>query len=146
MLQWPSFAGVLTVARQHAEAGRFAVFLDLCRLTESSPDDLAALLEVGALLSTYGFLGEARTCYEKAQAIAPTDLRATVNLANLARDAGAHAEARRLYTDLLRQLPDHPVFRRNALTSLEYDPEVSDAERLAQAGNKKETKKDIHFV
>ena len=43
--------------------------------------------------------------------VAPTDLRAQVNLANLARDAGEHAEARCLYTDLLRQLPDHPVIR-----------------------------------
>ena len=30
-------------------------------------------------------------------------------------------------------LPNHPVIRRNALISLEYDPEVSDAERLAHA-------------
>ena len=96
-------------------------------------NDIALLLDVGALLSGYGFLTDARTCYEKAQTLAPTDLRAQVNLANLARDAGEHAEARRLYTELLRQLPDHPVIRRNALISLEYDPEVPDAERLVQA-------------
>ena len=124
----------LAVARQHAEAGRFADFLVLCRqVAEALPDDLIAQLDLGGLLSTYGFLTDARACYEKAQTLAPTDLRAQVNLANLARDAGEHAEARRLYTKLLGQLPDHSVIRRNALTSLEYDPEVPDAERLAQA-------------
>ncbi len=124
----------LAVARQHAEAGRFADFLVLCRqVAEALPDDLIAQLDLGGLLSTYGFLTDARACYEKAQTLAPTDLRAQVNLANLARDAGEHAEARRLYTKLLGQLPDHPVIRRNALTSLEYAPEVSDEARLAQA-------------
>ena len=96
-------------------------------------NDIALLLDIGALLSSYGFLTDARICYTQAQRIAPTDLRAQVNLANLARDAGEHVESCRLYTDLLRQLPDHPVIRRNALTSLEYDPEVPDAERLVQA-------------
>lgn len=99
----------------------------------SSSYDVDALLDVGALLSSYGFLGDGRACYKKAQTLAPTDLRAKVNLANLARDAGEHAEARRLYTELLRQLPDHPLIHRNALTSMEYDPKVSDVERLANA-------------
>src|SRR5690606_14655514 len=108
--------------------------LSLCRrILDASDADVAALLDIGALLSSHGFLTDARTCYEKAQALAPTDLRAQVNLANLARDASEHAEVRRFYTDLLRQLPDPPVIRRNALTSLEYDPEVPDVERLVQA-------------
>ena len=125
---------ILSLARRHAEAGRLAECRALClRLAADCPDDLPTQLDIGALLSSYGFLTDARACYEKAQTLTPTDLRAQVNLANLARDAGKHAEARRLYTELLRQLPDHPVIRRNALTSLEYDPEVPDAERLAQA-------------
>lgn len=129
-----SVCEALARASQHAKSGRFGDFLTLCRqVAESHRDDLIAQLDLGALLSSYGFLTDARRCYEKAQTFAPTDLRAQVNLANLARDAGEHAEARRLYTDLLRQLPDHPVIRRNALTSLEYDPEVPDAERLMQA-------------
>jgi len=98
-----------------------------------NPTDVASLLDLGALLSSYGFLTDARACYTRAQALDPTDLRASINLANLARDAGEHAEARRLYAQLLQTLPNHPVIRRNALTSLEYDPEVPDAERLAQA-------------
>ena len=124
----------LNLARQQAEAGRFAEFRVLCqRLAADSLADLATQLDVGALLSSYGLLSDARACYERAQAIAPTDRRALVNLANLAREAGDHGEARRLYTDVLNVLPDHPIIRRNALTSLEYDPEVPDAERLAQA-------------
>ena len=130
----PAYSEALRVARQRAEAGKFGDLLSLCRqATEVSPDDLTVQIEVGALLSSYGFLTDARTCYERAQTLAPTDLRAQVNLANLSRDAGEHAEARRLYTELLHQLPDHPVIRRNLLTSLEYDPEVPDADRLMQA-------------
>lgn len=125
---------MLSEAQRLASLGRFEEMRALCQqLRDTHQDDLAGQLSLGVLLSNYGFLSEARTCYEKAQALAPTDLRATINLANLARDAGEHAEARRLYAHLLQALPDHPVIRRNALTSLEYDPEVPDAERLAQA-------------
>lgn len=123
----------LRLAAEHGAAGRFTEMQSICRDVADTTEDVGLLLDIGALLSAYGFLTDARACYEKAQTLAPTDLRAQVNLANLARDAGEHTEARRLYTDLLRQLPDHPVIRRNALTSLEYDPEVLDAERLAQA-------------
>jgi len=65
--------------------------------------------------------------------LVPNDLRPVVNLANVAREAGEHGESRRLYGALLERLPDHPVIRRNALVSLEYDPEVPDTERIAQA-------------
>ena len=124
----------LATARQHAEAGHFADFLKCCRqLGEAFSGDFACQINIGALLSSYGFLTYARDCYERARAIAPTDLRAWANLANLARDAGAQGEARRLFAELLRHLPDHPIIRRNALTSLEYDPDVTDAERLMQA-------------
>jgi len=114
-------------------SGKFSELQARCKTMSMVTKDVSLLLDTGVLLSGYGFLTDARACYEKAQNLAPTDLRAQVNLANLARDAGKHGEARRLYTELLRQLPDHPVIRRNALTSLEYDPDVLDAERLAQA-------------
>lgn len=113
---------LLEDAQRLAQCGRFDEMLSIFRgVLVNSDTDVAVLLDIGALLSSYGFLTEARACYERAQAIAPADLRAQVNLANLARDAGEHAEARRFYADLLRQLPEHPVIRRNALTSLEYD-------------------------
>jgi Flp pilus assembly protein TadD len=102
MLQGSSQADALTLARQHAEAGRFDDFLTLCRqVAESHRDDLTAQLDLGGLLSSYGFLSEARNCYKNAQALAPDDLRATVNLANVLRDSGDHAASRHLYTDLL---------------------------------------------
>jgi tetratricopeptide (TPR) repeat protein len=82
----------------------------------------ASLLEVGVLLFNFGFLSQAQVCFEKARALSPNDLISTINLANLARDAGEHAEARRLYTDLLRQLPDHPVIRRNCTAAKIQNP------------------------
>lgn len=124
----------LILARQHAAAGRFADLLDLCRhVSKSLPTDLNVQLDISTLLSAYGFLTDARDCCKRAQIIDPADQRATVNLANLARDAGNHGEARRLYADLLASLPNHPVIRRNALTSLEYDPDVTDIDRLTDA-------------
>lgn len=104
-----------------------------CEQLTLEADNAVLLLDTGALLSSYGFLSDARACYEKAQAVAPMDLRPMVNLANLARDAGEHAAARNSYTDLLRALPHHAVIRRNALAILEYDPQATDAERFAQA-------------
>ena len=71
--------------------------------------------------------------FERVRVLVPNDLRPVVNLANIAREAGEHGESRRLYGALLERLPDHPVIRRNALVSLEYDPEVPDTERIAQA-------------
>ena len=47
-----------------------------------------------------------RRCYQRAQALAPNDLRA--------RDASEYGTAGCLYNELLHQLPDHPVIRRNA--------------------------------
>ena len=124
----------VSLLRQCAEAGRFdEMVVEYRRLLADPATDLVQILDAGVLLSNYGFLTNARACYERAHTLTPADLRATVNLANLARDAGEHAEARRMYAQLLQALPDHPVIRRNALTSLEYDPEVPDAERLVQA-------------
>lgn len=111
----------LPLTQQHAAAGRWGDFGALCeQIASHRSNDPATQLDIGALYASYGFLTAARTCYQRAQTLAPADLRATVNLANLASDAGEHAQARHLYAALLAQLPDHPVIRRNALTSLEY--------------------------
>lgn len=108
--------------------------LAICaRIVAENGDDLDTLLDVAALLHSFGYLSRARQCYEQAIALAPSDLRAQVNCANLARDAGEHGESRRRYAQLLAALPDHPIVRRNALVSQEYDPEVTDGERLRQA-------------
>lgn len=126
--------GALELARTHAQAGRFGEMLAICRrIAETEANDADALQGVGALLSSFGYLARARECFERVRTLAPNDLRALVNLANLARDAGDHADSRRRYAALQAALPDHPVIRRNALVGHEYDPAVADAQRLDQA-------------
>ena len=108
--------------------------LAACRqILDRHAENPEALLGVGSLFLDFGFLSAARECFARTRTLAQDDLRAVVNLANLARDAGEHAESRRLYCALLERLPDEPVIRRNALLSLEYDPQASAGERLAQA-------------
>lgn len=125
---------LLQMARAEAQLGHFDAFRRTCReIVGDQSNNLNALLDVGSLLLSYGFLSDARNSFYRATSLAPTDLRAMFNLANIAQQAGDHAECRRLYASLLEQLPDHPVIRRNALLSLEYCPGVSDAERVAQA-------------
>jgi len=130
----PTWLDHLRSAREHAQAGRFAEVTTLCAaIVEDHPEALAAYLDAGALLLSCGLLGEAERCFEAGQAIAGADLRPLVNLANLAQQRGDHALARQRYARLLGALPDHPVIRRNALTSLEYDATASDRQRLAAA-------------
>ncbi|CAK0756918.1 protein O-GlcNAc transferase [Gammaproteobacteria bacterium] len=125
---------LLRAAQTHAQSGQFPEMLAVCQqIVATQCHDINALLDVGSLLLNFGFLAFARECFDRARILAPSDLRAVVNLANLARDEGNHPESRRLYAVLLERLPNHPVIRRNALVSLEYDPVVSDADRLRQA-------------
>ena len=124
----------LTLAQVEAQRGNMDAFLRMCQdIVDANAGNVDALLHVGSLLLSYGFLSGAKACMEQVLRLAPTDLRPLVDLANIAQQAGNHAESRRLYALLLAQLPDHPVIRRNALLSLEYDPAASDAERFAQA-------------
>lgn len=130
----PAWQQKLQVAQSNALRGVFDSFLASCQqIVAEQGSNADAVLEVGSLLLSFGFLSAARKCFSHARALAPTDVRPLVNLANVAREAGGHAESRRLYAVLLEQLPDHPVIRRNALVSLEYDPAVADAARLMQA-------------
>jgi len=129
-----SWQTLLQKAQAHARSGRFPEMLAACQqILTLHGDQVAALLDVGALLLNSGFLARAHECFERARTLAPGDLRPLVNLANLARDAGDHAESQRLYAMLRKRLPDHPVIGRNSLVSLEYAPAVADSERLAQA-------------
>jgi protein O-GlcNAc transferase len=122
------------LARRHAEAGRFDQFLSLClNVAGFSHSDPSVQRDVGVLLLTYGFLSHAEYCLHRAKVLAPNDLQTVVNLANIFRDRGDHTEAIHLYDELLKNVPDHPVVQRNALTGAEYDPAVSDDERLAKA-------------
>lgn len=128
------FSAGLQQARAHAQAGRFdALKAWAATVLEQEQANAVALLDVGVLLFNFGFSTQAQVCFAKAQALAPDDLRPIVNQANVARDWGDHAQARRLYGALQQRWPHHAILRRNALTSLEYDPAATDAQRLAQA-------------
>ncbi|WP_051434565.1 tetratricopeptide repeat protein [Desulfonatronum lacustre] len=121
-------------ALRFASKADFPGFLTICdKAIAEHANDPDQLLDIGALLLHFGFLTKARQCFEQVRAIAPNDLRPVVNLANIAREAGEHAQASRLYQSLLKALPDNPVIRRNALVSQEYDPSVSDVQRLQAA-------------
>ena len=124
----------LRTAHALANAGRFDAFRATCQqIVEAEGVTFGTLLEVAALLSSFGFLSDAQTLLEQAQAQQPDDPTPLANLANVARDVGQHALSRQRYARLVQQLPHHPAVRRNALVSLEYDPEVPDEVRLAQA-------------
>lgn len=64
----------LIQASQLAASGRFAQCVTVC-VQAMQGADAFSLLDIGALLSSYGFLSDARACYEKAHALAPADLR-----------------------------------------------------------------------
>jgi len=131
MRQWQTD---LSLAQSQAQSAHFPEMLGACQqIVAAHSDDANALLDVGALLLNFGYLARARECFEGAQLLAPQDLRAPMNLANLARDGGDHATAQRLYEALQVAQPNNPVIRRNALVSQEYNPAVTDAQRLANA-------------
>jgi protein O-GlcNAc transferase len=117
-----------------AATGRFEEFLRTCdEQALLCSDDVETQLRLGVLLQSQGFLSLARRCFEQAQLLLPNDVRPVLNSAVLARDLGQPASSRYIYTELLKRIPDHPIIRRNALISAEYDPAVSDDMRLAQA-------------
>lgn len=131
MHQWQQ---TLQTAQQHAQRAQFDDFLASCQqIVDGHMDNADALMGVGSLLSAFGFLSAARQCAVRASKLVPQDLRPVIRIADIAREAGDHAESRRLYTALLNRLPDHPSVRLNALLSLEYDPDATDNERLEQA-------------
>ena len=124
----------LNLAQSQAQVAHFPEMLGTCQqIVEVHSGDANALLDVGALLLNFGYLARARDCFERVQLLAPHDLRPPMNLANLARDSGDHATAQRLYEALQLAQPNSPVIRRNALVSQEYNPAVTDAQRLANA-------------
>lgn len=126
--------GALRIAQGHAQAARFDAFLHAAQqVIDLRSRDTEALLAVASLLSSFGYVGPARQCCERAFAIDPDNPRATAIAANLARDCAAHAKSRRLYAALVERFPTERAIRHNALMSLEYDPAATDSERLASA-------------
>lgn len=122
------------VAQIHAQSGRFEGFLATCQhIVDANGSNVDALMHVGSLLLSFGFLSAANRCFTRASVLAPTRLGALMNVANAALEAGDQVKARQLYTALVEHLPDNAVIRRNALVGSEYDPARSDDDRLAQA-------------
>jgi protein O-GlcNAc transferase len=125
---------LLQQAQSHAQAGRFSEMLAACQqINDTFDENPNALLSSGALLLNFGYLSQASVCFERVRLLTPADLRPLMNIANLAREIGDHAKSRSLYAKMAEILPDQPMIRRNELVSLEYDPSVSSAERLARA-------------
>lgn len=114
-------------------AGRFVEMRAKAIQLAEVDADVELLLGLGVQLAASGLLSDARICYEKAHRLAPADLRAAINLATLMREAGEHGRACNLYAQLLQRLPNNPAIRRNVLTGLEYDPDISDDMRLQHA-------------
>ncbi|MGV8899985.1 MAG: hypothetical protein ACOH2B_12185 [Burkholderiaceae bacterium] len=84
-------AALFKTAQAHAQAACFPQMLAVCRqIAADYPENHHVLLDVGALLLSFGFLTRARIWFEHANQLAPNDLRASVNLA---REAGAHTES-----------------------------------------------------
>lgn len=128
------FLNPIALAKHCAQSGRFNDMQSVCQKMLGAPDAaLSDVLAIGQLYYQFGFFTAARSCFERAQRMAPQDLRHHMSLAEVLRDMGQHHQAGQLYAQLQQQLPNHAAVRRNALTSLEYDPDVTDAARLAQA-------------
>jgi hypothetical protein len=66
-------------------------------ILEAGKDNLTTQLDVGTLLSSFGFVDRARECFERGRLLVPDDLRSVINLANLARDVGEHSTFRAYY-------------------------------------------------
>lgn len=125
---------MLDLAQSHAQASNFQGMRATCaQVTDQFCDNASALLDAGALLLNFGLVSDARQCFERCLTLSPSDMRATLNLANCARDSGKHREANELYLELQNQQPDNAMVRRNVLVTQQYNPEMTDNERLAYA-------------
>lgn len=125
---------ILNAANHMGKIAAFDQMQATCQsIMNEEPQHLHAMLSVGSLLYSHGFLGQAQECFERAQALRPADLQISLNLANVLRDSGNHLGAQALLEKLRQSLPHHPTIRHIYLTSLEYFPEVSDDTRLASA-------------
>ena len=130
----PPWKTDLALAQAQAQAADFKNMHTTCeRITDAHKHEAAALLDVGALLLNFGFISDARKCFERVEALSPNDLRPKLNLANCARDAGDHQRANDLYVALQAALPNNPMIRRNVLVSAQYNPAISNTERLDRA-------------
>jgi len=121
----------LALAYSKAQGNDFLGFKAACaQIASQYGDNVSALLDVGALLLNFGCVSDATKCFERCDELSPSDLRAKINLANCARDSGQHTLANDLYLALQEQHPNNVTVRRNVLVTQQYNPEISDEERI----------------
>lgn len=83
----------LSAAQACAARADFAGCLTRAQtLATAHANDPEALLSLGALLLSVGYLSAAEACFERVCALAPDDPRPWINRANRAREAGTIAK------------------------------------------------------
>ncbi len=130
----PPWRTLLAMAISQANSADFIRMVATCEtIIAEHPEDPAAGLDVGALLLNYGFISRATDCFKQVLDLNPEIWQAQLNLANAARDAAQHAMALDLYSHLQSKQPNQAMIRRNVLVSQQYNPNLSNADLLAQA-------------
>ena len=123
----------LNEAKSKALKGSFEDLVELTNDCLLNSEDVSLLLDLGGALLGIGFVSDAARCFSLCKTLDPKCYAALVNRANAFHSVGEHGIARDTYEQLLCQLTEEPVIRRNALTMSEYDAAVSNVERLAAA-------------
>lgn len=122
------------LAQQLAQQGKLGDMRAVLSLgIQHAADSLSGTRQASKLLLQHGFLTEAGQHSRQILSLKPGDIGARLQLAQIAHDAGEHRLARQQYQALESDFPDNAVVQRNSLTTLEYDPDSSDATRLAKA-------------
>ena len=130
----PPWKTLLAMGISQANSADFIKMVAICeKIIAEHPDDPAALLDVGTLLLNFGFISRAKDCFKQVLDWNPQIWQAQLNLANAARDAAQHPVALDLYSHLQNKQPNQPMIRRNVLVSQQYNPNLSNADLLAQA-------------
>lgn len=125
---------LLSKAREQAWAGHHAEMVQTCQTCVNTAQGQTPIIqEVGRLLLQFGSLENARKCFDLIKRKDPTDLTARLHLANIKFESGDIQGFRSDIQALLETHPEHPVLQRNYLMGLEYDPEISQTERLHAA-------------
>lgn len=120
--------------QNHANLGQLEELLfHSHQLIQENSNSSEMCIKLGALFQGVGVISLAELCYKQALIIAPNDLNAKVNLANIAHESGRHEISQNHYANLLKHFPNNEIIRRNALVSLEYNALATPTERLTMA-------------
>ena len=120
----------LSVALQQASTGQLTALQSFAAQVLGCDAPRSVQLDIANGCLSYGLVSSARQLYESVVQDNPNDLAAQAGLARIATDTGEHATATTIYTKLVKQYPNNDMVRRNALVALQYDPAVSEPERL----------------